>query len=496
MPPLTQLYLYVNNNTDLTNFVTPTGGVAGDDVITDNSGYAAGTFVLPNTSNIKIPTGRIRFAFINDPNSFTNASAYAEAGFISAGTLTTEQRTIVSTKEPVLIRNNVTSTRTDTNTSSRDIVSNQVTWIDPVAQTFLVDGTIYPNGIYLSSTDLYFATKDSTLPVSIQIRPTVSGFPSSSVILPMSEVYKNPADVNIPVATEIYDGIGPATNFEFESPVYLAPGEYCLVVISNSDKYNLYAAEIGQTVLGTTNRITAVPYLGVLFKSQNGSTWTASQSEDLCFKLNQCVFNRGQISFTLDLESPTESTDFDLLKLTTQELNFGNDTSIAIVWVGLTVVEIVRYKKIDTVELSNNIKELIAKHGIHPSQVIADSDGLGAGVVDNIRCTPFVNNSSPLHKQNYGNLKSQCYVKLSDMIREGKISINVLDSSIVEELTQELLTVRLKDVDKDNKIQVISKDEQKKILGKSPDLSDALMFRMYWELKNMNTTARYAIARI
>jgi len=175
---------------------------------------------------------------------------------------------------------------------------------------------------------------------------------------------------------------------------------------------------------------------------------------------------------------------------------FGNDTSIAIVWVGLTVVEIVRYKKIDTVELSNNIKELIAKHGIHPSQVIADSDGLGAGVVDNIRCTPFVNNSSALHKQNYGNLKSQCYVKLSDMIREGKISINVLDSSIVEELTQELLTVRLKDVDKDNKIQVISKDEQKKILGKSPDLSDALMFRMYWELKNMNTTARYAIARI
>ena len=328
MPPLTELYLYVNNNIDLTNFVTPAGGSAGDAVITDNSGYAAGTFVLPNTDTIKIPTGRIRFAFINDPTSFTNATAYAEAGFTSAGTLNTEQRTIVSTKEPVLIRNNVTSTRTDTNTSSRDVVSNEVTWIDPVAQTFLVDGTVYPNGVYLSSTDLFFATKDSTLPVSIQIRPTVNGFPSSSVILPMSEVYKNPSDINIPVATEIYDGVGPATNFLFESPVYLAPGEYCLVVISNSDKYNLYAAEIGQTILGSTNKITTVPYLGVLFKSQNGSTWTASQAEDLCFKLNQCVFNRGQISFTLDLESPTESTDFDLLKLTTQELNFGNDTSI------------------------------------------------------------------------------------------------------------------------------------------------------------------------
>lgn len=173
---------------------------------------------------------------------------------------------------------------------------------------------------------------------------------------------------------------------------------------------------------------------------------------------------------------------------------FGNDTSVAMIWVGLTVVEIIRYKKIDTLELSNNIKELIAKHRIHPSQVIVDSDGLGAGVVDNIRCTPFVNNSSPLHKQNFSNLKSQSYVKLSDMVRDGQISINVLNSSIVEELTQELLTVKLKDVDKDNKIQVISKDEQKKILGKSPDLSDALMFRMYFEIKNSKTTGKYSLA--
>jgi hypothetical protein len=166
------------------------------------------------------------------------------------------------------------------------------------------------------------------------------------------------------------------------------------------------------------------------------------------------------------------------------------------IWVGLTVVEIIRYKKIDTLELSNNIKELIAKHRIHPSQVIVDSDGLGAGVVDNIRCTPFVNNSSPLHKENFSNLKSQSYVKLSDLVKEGKISINVLDSSLVEELTQELLTVKLKDVDKDNKVQVISKDEQKKVLGKSPDLSDSLMMRMYFEIKNIKVTGRYALARV
>jgi PBSX family phage terminase large subunit len=174
----------------------------------------------------------------------------------------------------------------------------------------------------------------------------------------------------------------------------------------------------------------------------------------------------------------------------------GSDTSVAVVWVGLTIVEIVRYKKIDTVQLTEHIKELIAKHKIHPSQVIADSDGIGGALVDNIRCTSFVNNSTPLHKQNFANLKAQCYVKLSDMIKEGKVSINILDPSMVEELTQELLTVKLKDVDKDNKVQVISKDQQKKTLGKSPDISDAVMFRMYWEIKNSKSTGRYAISVI
>ena len=65
----------------------------------------------------------------------------------------------------------------------------------------------------------------------------------------------------------------------------------------------------------------------------------------------------------------------------------------------------------------------------------------------------------------------------------------------MEELTQELLSIKYKDVDKDNKVQIMSKDEQKKILGKSPDLADSLMMRMIYELKPKNS-GRYAIARL
>jgi hypothetical protein len=175
---------------------------------------------------------------------------------------------------------------------------------------------------------------------------------------------------------------------------------------------------------------------------------------------------------------------------------FGMDRSVVMVWVGLVVVECLVFSKLSTTELSSQIRSLIEKHGVHPNNVIVDSDGVGGGVADQIKGTNFVNNSSPLHGQNFVNLKSQCYVKLSELFKEGKISLNILDPSMIDELTQELLSVKLKNMDKDNKVGVQSKDEMKKILGKSPDLSDSLMMGIYFQIKNLKSTSRYAIGFI
>lgn len=174
---------------------------------------------------------------------------------------------------------------------------------------------------------------------------------------------------------------------------------------------------------------------------------------------------------------------------------FGSDRTVISIWVGLVLTEIFIYTKMSTKEIADEIKILIQKYGIHINNVICDSDGVGSGVADSLKgCVNFVNNSSALHKQNFTNLKSQCYSKLADLFKENKISLNILDPVVVDELTQELLSVKLKDVDKDNKIGVISKDDMKKILGKSPDLADSIMMRMYWEIKNLKATGRYAIA--
>ena len=212
--------------------------------------------------------------------------------------------------------------------------------------------------------------------------------------------------------------------------------------------------------------------------------WNYNEEDD-------SLFNFDHISNSVFKFKP-EPTDKKYMSV--DVARFGTDRSVVMIWSGLVVLECLVYNKLSTVELSSEIRELIEKYGIHPTNIIVDSDGVGGGVADQIKGTNFVNNSSPLHGQNYSNLKSQCYVKLSELFKEGKISINIMNPSVIDDLTQELLAVKLKDIDKDNKVAVQSKDEMKKLLGKSPDLSDALMMRVYYEIKNLKSTGRYAIA--
>jgi hypothetical protein len=172
---------------------------------------------------------------------------------------------------------------------------------------------------------------------------------------------------------------------------------------------------------------------------------------------------------------------------------YGLDRSVVMIWSGMVLVECFTFTKLSTTELYENVKELMDKYGIDSRSIIIDSDGVGGGLSDLIKGVSFVNNASPLFKQNFTNLKSQCYIRLSELFKEGKISINLIDPKLTDQLTQELLAVKLKDVDNDAKIGIISKDEMKRQLGRSNDLSDALAYRIYFELKAGKSTGRYAL---
>lgn len=167
-------------------------------------------------------------------------------------------------------------------------------YVDPIAQTFFIDGRTYPNGVFIHSIDIFFKRKSATLPAQVQIRPVVNGYPSSGTILPFGTAEMEPSEINISVDGSV------ATEFVFENVVHLAPGEYSFVVLAASDEYEIFTASIGDFMLnsdgteGDTQRITTQPTMGSMFKSQNASTWTPEQETDVKFKLKKCVFDTTQ----------------------------------------------------------------------------------------------------------------------------------------------------------------------------------------------------------
>ena len=198
---------------------------------------------------------------------------------------------------------------------------------DPLSQNFFVDPNKYPNGLFLSSVSLYFATKDSTIPVSVRIRNTVNGFPDAVTDIPGSIVFKNPVDVNIPTG-DTQAVLGPATVFTFRHPIYLPPGQFTILVAAETDEYTMYASKLGQVQYGTAETVNSITYAGSLFKSQNASTWVPAPSETLCFILNICDFAGGSTTFNVTSNTSPSIIDFDTLQLTSTDLTFNSLDSI------------------------------------------------------------------------------------------------------------------------------------------------------------------------
>jgi hypothetical protein len=193
---------------------------------------------------------------------------------------------------------------------------------DPVAQTFFVDARTYPNGVFVDSVDLYFAKKAPAMSARVEIRPTVNGYPSADTILPFARSSLLPHQIKTST-----DGSVP-TNFKFENLVCLAPGEYALVALSDSDEFEVYTSTLGDYTVGANPvRVTAQPTLGSLFKSQNASTWTPVQEEDLKFRLHKCVFAPNvpaTATLAAKVSPETGNVDYDVFYATGEMIDFAS----------------------------------------------------------------------------------------------------------------------------------------------------------------------------
>ena len=169
--------------------------------------------------------------------------------------------------------------------------------------------------------------------------------------------------------------------------------------------------------------------------------------------------------------------------ITADIARFGKDKTVIMYWNGLRVEKIKVLDVNTIVEAANVIKELQRVEGVKLSNIIVDDDGIGGGVRDILRCKPFVNGGKVINGENYQNLKTQCYYKLAEQINIGSIFVQTNSPKMKETITQELEQVRRHNIDKDGKLALIPKEKVKDMLGRSPDFSDALMMRMWYELK-------------
>jgi|TARA_R110000744_G_scaffold378850_1_gene495647 hypothetical protein len=169
--------------------------------------------------------------------------------------------------------------------------------------------------------------------------------------------------------------------------------------------------------------------------------------------------------------------------ITCDVARFGADKTVIMLWQGLHIVSIQYYLKSDIPLIVNTIKDLQSLHAVKLTNIIVDEDGVGGGCKDYLRCVGFQNNSRPIKAENYQNLKTQCYYKLAELINTGQIGVTCKDVNIKQNIIEECEQIRRKDADKDGKLKLIPKEDVKITIGRSPDYSDAMAMRMYYEIE-------------
>ncbi len=163
---------------------------------------------------------------------------------------------------------------------------------------------------------------------------------------------------------------------------------------------------------------------------------------------------------------------------------FGSDKTVIRVWDGWRVLLRVVMTKSSLVDVAARIRQLAHDYQISMMNVICDEDGVGGGVVDMLKCKGFINNSRPIQRRNndnYDNLKSQCAFWFANRVIAGEVREEA-GEELQELIGEELGWIKQKSVDKGGKRGIVSKEMVKENINRSPDDSDCMLMRSYFDL--------------
>lgn len=176
---------------------------------------------------------------------------------------------------------------------------------------------------------------------------------------------------------------------------------------------------------------------------------------------------------------------------------YGDDETTLARFDGNTLAALETFKNLDNVTVAAKVRETMGDHGIGADRCAVDSVGVGSGVVDVLRAAGYdvseaVGGAKPVERlampvkegedpsrstaYTFRNLRSQMWWYAREALRCGRVCIDVEDPRLVDDL----LAPRYK-VTNDRQVQVESKEDMKKRLGRSPDRGDAFVYGLFAE---------------
>lgn len=175
----------------------------------------------------------------------------------------------------------------------------------------------------------------------------------------------------------------------------------------------------------------------------------------------------------------------------------GSDIYRAAYFEGDVMVEHIAMAKSGGKEVLDKIQDMRIRRGVRGSQVIYDSDGVGAflggkgGFITG--AIAFHANSAPIKTDKdkgriFAHLKDQCGFLLADDINEGKVYAEaVTDAEDQEMLSEELAAIKKWD-NGDGPLRLVpktgtgTKQGVKDLIGRSPDFSDLFLMKKAFDL--------------
>lgn len=197
--------------------------------------------------------------------------------------------------------------------------------------------------------------------------------------------------------------------------------------------------------------------------------------------------------------------------LTVDIADDGSDKTIFTFWQGLEAYKFDLYEQLQTDGIISQIRESASQERIPYSHIAVDAIGVGAGVASSPLLTGIIGFKSsysairttidptrlpnvhylkdaPLTTE-YRNLRSQCIFTLAGLVNDHKMAVRTEDARVKSHIIEELSTYQ--DASQgDGKRMATQKDDVKAIIGRSPDISDTIIMRMYFEVKASLSTAQ------